>query len=118
MDTHAEQSAKRRMAMIEHLVHHAEGMCTTGTEFLELTAAAPGFIVLLYTSAWEAIEASESCEALKTATKRSLQYQVHKLLTMVLDVVTSADPRLKLLDQGICISQALSMGESVSDEIH
>lgn len=107
------------MPLIAHLVDHAADVCAGhGEQFLNLVVASPGFVVLLYVSAWEAIETSESCEALKTATKRSLQEKLTHLLKIAQDVVASDDPRATILQQGLTVAQALDMGESPSDEIH
>jgi len=105
------------MELLDRLAALAEHACVgQGPRFLDLVVASPGFVVLLYLSAWDAIDASASDDTLKAATKRSLQSKVAHLLRTALDVVTSDDPRLRVLQHGISVAEA--MGESPSDEVH
>jgi hypothetical protein len=105
------------MAIIDLLAHQAERVCADqGPLFLNLVVASPGFVVLLYLSAWDAIDASEAADLVKADTKRVLQDRVAYLLRTALDVVTSDDPRLSVLQHGITVAD--EMGESPSDEVH
>jgi hypothetical protein len=120
IEEHAvQQSALRKMAMIELMLQHAEKMCNGCVkDMFDLTIASPGIVISLYMNAVERIDSSELCDEVKASTRRAIQYQVERLLVMVLNVVRSPDPRLTLLDQGVTLAQVLQMGQSVNDEVH
>jgi hypothetical protein len=104
---------RRRMAMIDELMQCGEIICGhRAAGLLDLAVASPGLVVTFYIAAWEAIEAAEACDHLKADTKISVQAQVVQLLTIALDIVKSADPRVALLNMGATLAESLAMGDT------
>jgi hypothetical protein len=113
-----QQSASRKMALIELMVAHGEAICDGCLKNLfDLTIASPGIVVSLYVHAHERIEMSDLAEEVKATMRKGIQYQVQQLLKMVLAVVSSTDPRQTLLTQNATIMRAEAMGET-DGEIH